>query len=75
MPQSCLYLQWAIKELVGWNLDDEVKSKVYFIGTVSLCRLVRNRSGEFRIIIEDVIPQQTAAVEDEQGKFHERLFI
>jgi len=36
------------------------------IGTVSLCRLVRNRSGEFRIIIEDVIPQQTAAVEDEQ---------
>jgi len=45
------------------------------IGTVSLCRLVRNRSGEFRIIIEDVIPQQTAAVEDEQGKFHERLFI
>jgi len=75
MLQSCLYLQWAIKELVGWNLDDEVKSKVYFIGTVSLCRLVRNRSGEFRIIIEDVIPQQTAAVEDEQGKFHERLFI
>ncbi|GJD10840.1 hypothetical protein Gasu2_50080 [Galdieria sulphuraria] len=35
------------------------------IGTVSLCRLLRNRVGEFRIIIEDIVPQRTA-MEDEQ---------
>ncbi|GJQ11814.1 hypothetical protein GpartN1_g3605.t1 [Galdieria partita] len=35
------------------------------IGTVSLCRLVRSRLGEFRIIIEDILPQR-AIVEDEQ---------